>query len=75
MDGCQPKRLGGPKEVFGAADAATLLAAILQKGKAINSAGGYLRSLTAKARAFTSEVDTVRVEKMRQIKTLEHFPD
>jgi replication initiation protein RepC len=36
---------------MGEGDAATVVAAILQRGDAIKSAGGYLRSLTEKARA------------------------
>ena len=37
-------------EVLGPNDAAVVLAAILQRSSAITSAGGYLRSLTEKAR-------------------------
>jgi replication initiation protein RepC len=37
-------------EVLGPVDAAVVLAAILQRGGAIASAGGYLRNLTGKAR-------------------------
>ncbi|XUX13792.1 replication initiation protein RepC (plasmid) [Aminobacter sp. BA135] len=36
---------------MGAVDAAIMVAAMLQKGEAISSPGGYLRSLTAKAQA------------------------
>ena len=38
-------------EAFGPEDAAVVLAAILQRSSLINSAGGYLRTLTEKARA------------------------
>ena len=38
-------------EAFGPEDAAVVLAAILQRSSLINSAGGYLRKLTEKARA------------------------
>jgi len=38
-------------EAFGPEDAAVVLAAILQRSSLINSAGGYLRNLTEKARA------------------------
>lgn len=37
--------------VLGAEDAAVVVAAILQRAEAIKSAGGYLRTLTEKARA------------------------
>jgi replication initiation protein RepC len=40
-------------QVLGAQKAAILVAAILQRAAAINSPGGYLRSLTEKARAGT----------------------
>ncbi|PPQ27823.1 hypothetical protein CCR94_19125 [Rhodoblastus sphagnicola] len=36
---------------MGAGDAAVMVAAILQKGEAIGSPGGYLCALSAKARA------------------------
>ncbi|HTO79464.1 MAG TPA: plasmid replication protein RepC, partial [Methylocystis sp.] len=38
-------------EVLGEHDASIVIAAILQRGEEIKSAGGYLRALTAKARA------------------------
>ena len=38
-------------EVLGEHDASIVIAAILQRGEDIKSAGGYLRVLTAKARA------------------------
>jgi len=47
----QPHRLEEAIEAFGPEDAAVVLAAILQRSSLINSAGGYLRNLTEKARA------------------------
>ena len=44
-------RLGQALEVLGEHDASIVIAAILQRGEEIKSAGGYLRVLTAKARA------------------------
>ncbi len=41
-------------DIMGPADAAITVAAILQRADAITSAGGYLRSLTEKARAGES---------------------
>ncbi len=38
-------------EVMGERQAATVVAAILQRGEAISSAGGYLRDLTRRAQA------------------------
>lgn len=39
------------RTTMGEFEAAMVVAAILQRGSAINSAGGYLRGLTVKARA------------------------
>jgi replication initiation protein RepC len=39
------------RDVMGEGQASTVAAAILQRGEAIASAGGYLRDLTEKARA------------------------
>ena len=39
--GVSPSAWDDANEVFGPADASTLLAAILQKGKAVNCAGRY----------------------------------
>ena len=44
-------RLAQALEVMGEHDASIVIAAILQRGEEIKSAGGYLRVLTAKARA------------------------
>lgn len=49
--GISPSAWDDAKSVLGPEDAATLLAAILQRSAAINSPGGYLRHLTEKARA------------------------
>ena len=47
----QHKCLEEAIEAFGPEDAAVVLAAILQRSSLINSAGGYLRTLTKKVRA------------------------
>jgi len=49
--GISPNAWEDAKEVLGPEDAAVVVAAILQPTSAIKSAGGYLRSLTEKARA------------------------
>ena len=49
--GISPSAWADACETMGEGDAATVVAAILQRGDAIKSAGGYLRSLTEKARA------------------------
>jgi len=49
--GISPSAWADACETMGEAEAATVVAAILQRGDAIRSAGGYLRSLTEKARA------------------------
>ena len=46
-----PRRLGAGAGGFGRARPSIVIAAILQRGEEIKSAGGYLRVLTAKARA------------------------
>jgi replication initiation protein RepC len=48
--GISPSAWEEAKEVLGPEDAAVVVAAILQRASAIKSAGGYLRSLTEKAR-------------------------
>jgi replication initiation protein RepC len=42
VDGC---------EILGVEDASAMICAVLQRGSAIKSAGGYVRNLTEKARA------------------------
>ena len=49
--GVSPDAWAQALEVMGEHDAAIVIAAILQRGEEIKSAGGYLRVLTAKARA------------------------
>ena len=49
--GISPDAWNQATETFGPNEAAIVVAAILQKGEAITSPGGYLRSLTDKARA------------------------
>jgi replication initiation protein RepC len=51
MLGISPSAWEEANSVLGPADAAVVVAAILQRAEAITSAGGYLRSLTEKARA------------------------
>ena len=51
MLGISPSAWETANEVFGPIDAAIVVAAILQRGDSIKSAGGYLRNLTEKARA------------------------
>jgi len=49
--GISPDAWAQAQDALGAHDAAIVIAAILQRGDEIKSAGGYLRVLTAKARA------------------------
>ena len=49
--GVSPDAWAQALEVMGEHDASIVIAAILQRGEEIKSAGGYLRVLTAKARA------------------------
>jgi replication initiation protein RepC len=51
MLGISPSAFGDAREAMGEIPAAIVVAAILQRSQAINSAGGYLRSLTERARA------------------------
>jgi replication initiation protein RepC len=51
MLGISPSAWEDAQTVMGEAHAAIVVAAILQRGEAISSAGGYLRDLTDKARA------------------------
>ncbi|MBM3655201.1 MAG: replication initiation protein RepC, partial [Alphaproteobacteria bacterium] len=52
-------------EVLGEHDASIVLAAILQRGEEIKSAGGYLRVLTAKARAGEFSIGPVLMALLR----------
>ena len=49
--GVSPDAWAQALEVLGEHDASIVIAAILQRGEEIKSAGGYLRVLTEKARA------------------------
>jgi len=51
MLGISPSAWEEAQTVMGEAQAAVVVACILQRGAAIRSAGGYLRGLTEKARA------------------------
>ena len=51
MLGVSPSAYQEACEVLGPENAAAIMACILERGGHINSAGGYLRSLTDKARA------------------------
>jgi len=51
MLGISPSAWEDAKTVLGEVQAAVVVAAILQRGSAINSAGGYIRGLTRKAEA------------------------
>jgi replication initiation protein RepC len=51
MLGISPSAFGDAREAMGEIPAAIVVAAILQRSQAINSAGGYLRNLTERARA------------------------
>jgi replication initiation protein RepC len=50
MLGVSPSAYQEACEVLGAENAATVMACILERGGHINSAGGYLRTLTERAR-------------------------
>lgn len=51
MLGISPSAWEEAQSAMGEAQAAVVVAAILQRGTAINSAGGYIRDLTRKAQA------------------------
>ena len=51
MLGTSPSAWEEAQSVMGDVQAAIVVAAILQRGEAITSAGGYLRNLTRKAEA------------------------
>ena len=53
------------QETMGTIDAAVIIAAILQKGDAISSPGGYLRALSAKARAKEFSIGPVLMALLR----------
>jgi replication initiation protein RepC len=53
------------QETMGTTDAAVVIAAILQKGEAIGRPGGYLRALSAKARAKEFSIGPVLMALLR----------
>jgi replication initiation protein RepC len=53
------------QETMGPGDAAVIIAAILQKGEAISSPGGYLRALSAKARVKEFSIGPVLMALLR----------
>ena len=63
--GVSPDAWAQALEVMGEANASVIIAAILQKGEEIKSAGGYLRALTAKARAGEFSVGPVLMALLR----------
>ena len=65
MLGISPDAWSQARETMGEADAAVVIAAILQKSDQIKSAGGYLRSLTEKARIGAFSVGPVLMALLR----------
>ena len=65
MLGVSPSAWEDACEVLGAEDASVVIAAILQRGEAIKSAGGYLRNLTEKARAGQFSLGPVLMARLR----------
>ncbi|VTZ51201.1 putative replication protein C [Methylocella tundrae] len=63
--GVSPSAWEEANDILGPTDAAIVLAAILQRGDAIASAGGYLRSLTQKARAGSFSLGPVLMALIR----------
>ena len=63
--GVSPDAWAQALEAMGEADASVIVASILQKGEEIKSAGGYLRALTAKARAGEFSVGPVLMALLR----------
>ncbi|CAI2936552.1 plasmid replication protein RepC [Aminobacter niigataensis] len=63
--GVSPDAWNQACEAMGAVDAAIMVAAMLQKGEAIASPGGYLRSLTAKAHAGEFSIGPVLMALLR----------
>jgi replication initiation protein RepC len=63
--GVSPDAWARALEVMGEHDAAIVIAAILQRGEEIKSAGGYLRVLTAKARASEFSLGPVLMALLR----------
>lgn len=65
MLGVSPSAYQEACEVMGAENAATIMACILEKGGHINSAGGYLRSLTGRAKRGEFSLGPVLMALMR----------
>jgi len=63
--GVSPDAWAQALEVLGEHDASIVIAAILQRGEEIKSAGGYLRVLTAKARAGEFSIGPVLMALLR----------
>jgi replication initiation protein RepC len=63
--GISPSAWDDARAVLGEEDAAVVVAAILQRGEAIKSPGGYLRSLTEKARGGAFSVGPVIMALLR----------
>jgi len=63
--GISPSAWEDANEVLGPEDAAVVVAAIVQRSDAIKSAGGYLRSLTEKARAGSFSLGPVLIALIR----------
>lgn len=63
--GVSPDAWNQACEAMGAVDAAIMVAAMLQRGEAISSPGGYLRSLTAKAKAGEFSIGPVLMALLR----------
>ena len=63
--GVSPDAWFQARKVMGDTDAAIVVAAILQRGEAISSAGGYLRALTDKARAGQFSIGPVLMALLR----------
>jgi replication initiation protein RepC len=64
--GVSPDAWAQAREAMGAEDAAVAIAAILQRGEEITSAGGYLRALTAKAREGTFSLGPLLMALLRR---------
>ncbi|MBU3891090.1 replication initiation protein RepC, partial [Methylosinus sp. KRF6] len=63
--GVSPDAWAQASDVLGEHDAAIVIAAILQRGEEIKSAGGYLRVLTEKARAGEFSLGSVLMALLR----------
>jgi replication initiation protein RepC len=64
--GVSPSAWDEAVEAMGEADAAVTIAAILQRSTEINSAGGYLRGLTTKARAGNYSIGPIVMSLLRR---------